>query len=123
MKRHKLKTRHGLNQFVELLTKAAEAACHDEELRPRERALFLRQGDIFSTAVAELIEILKDHQDPEVREARLFSLYKAVGSAAVIASHRMIDPVGNRRRATPATKGTVAQAQELALLWQIQFTP
>jgi hypothetical protein len=90
--------RRGFEEFITVLWTAAIAACHDKDLSVRERTLYLRQGDIFSAAVVELRAILVDHPDPDVQTNRLFTLYKALGSAAVIARHRMEDPAADRLR-------------------------
>jgi hypothetical protein len=103
-RRRKSAIERDLDQFVELLTRAAEAAFHDEDLDFDERLRFQRHGSIFSTSVAELKKI--------VGKDRLLTLYGAVGSAALIASHQMEDPIRNRRRAAPATQGQMKGRQE-----------
>jgi len=78
-----------LNGLVEELMKAAVAAGNDERLSLEERALYLRQGDILSTAVADLIARLPDPDDR-------FDAY-----------------VREQKRTTPATEATTALGDDV----------
>ena len=86
-----------LNQFVDLLIYAAHAAWGDpkDARTARERHLYLRQGDILATAVAELKGILH-HRDLAVRAKRMRTLHEALGAAAVIARAGLEDPVADK---------------------------
>jgi hypothetical protein len=85
-----------LDQFVDLLIHAAEAAWGDKkgELTPRERHLYLRR-DILEAAVAELKELLH-HPDSAVQAKRMRALHEALGAAAVIARQGLEDPMRGR---------------------------
>jgi hypothetical protein len=86
-----------LDQFVGLLIDAAQAAWGDKEKRltPRQRHLFLRQGDILAAAVAELKTLLH-HPNSAIRAKRMRTLHEALGSTAVIARHGIEDLVADR---------------------------
>ena len=98
-----------LNGLVEELMKAAVAAGNDERLSLEERALYLRQGDILSTAVADLIARLPDPDDR-------FTLLKALGSTTLIAyeaAEHLDAYVREQKRTTPATEATTALGDDV----------
>lgn len=115
--RHEQETRRDLDQLTDLLAKAARDAASDNRLTEDDRQFLRRQGDIFSTAVSKLIELLaKDQQHAHVREYRLRKLFEALGSTCVIASHQVTDQIKNRLRAAPATaakKATTEKTNEI----------
>jgi hypothetical protein len=86
-----------LDQLVNVLVHAGHAAWGDREgnLTPRERSLYLRQGDILEAAVADLKKLLY-HPDLAVQAKRMRTLHEALGAAAVIARMRMEDPAADK---------------------------
>jgi hypothetical protein len=71
-----------LSQLIELLMETAAGCVSDQRLTEAERELWIRQGQIFSSSVAELVKELEDHEHAHVRDYRLNKLFEALGSAA-----------------------------------------
>ena len=90
---------YGLREFVIDVTNANAS---DAKLTKEERELLRRQGAMFSTAVAELIETLTKGQPDYVQEYRQHKLWEALGSACVIASNRARSFIDERIRAALA---------------------
>jgi hypothetical protein len=111
LQRREQETRHDLSQLTDCLKETAAACASDERLAKGERDLWIKQGNIFSSSVAELEAILTDHQYEHVREHRLYKLFEALGSACFIAK-RVVDPIENRLRTAPATAAKKAPSQK-----------
>jgi hypothetical protein len=71
-----------------------------------------RQSSILSSAVAELVKILADHPQANVREYRLAKLFEVVGSSAFIASHVIDNPTLNRMRTAATNAARSAEKEE-----------
>jgi LPS O-antigen subunit length determinant protein (WzzB/FepE family) len=112
--RLELEARGGLDQLVQLLTKAAHSAAADQktEFTDTERERLCRQSDILSGAVAELIKILTDHPYAHIREYRLANLFEALGSTAFLAPLVVENPTFDRLRAAPATERRLEMVQK-----------
>jgi hypothetical protein len=101
--------RRRLDEIVEELTKAATAAGLDEKLSFEERTLYLRQGDILSAAVADLITRLPDLGDR-------FALLKVLGSTTLIvyeAADRLDGLIRELKRTTLASQENTKQGAAL----------
>jgi len=90
-----------LNPLIKLLKETVAGCASHKGLTKDERKLWIRQGEIFSSSVAELEAILTDHPPAHVREHRLYKLFEALGSACFIAA-RVVDPIGNRLKTARA---------------------
>lgn len=112
-RRLELEARGGLDQLVQLLTKAALDAAADQkvEFTNKKREQLRRQSDILSGAVAELIKILTDDPHTYVREYRLAKLYEALGSTAFVASYVIKNKTLDELRTAPATEKRLAKAK------------
>jgi hypothetical protein len=98
-----------LNKLVGDLMKAADDAMCDERLSLEDRALYLRQRDILSTAVADLIARLPDPEDR-------FSLLKALGSTVLIvyeAAEHLDAPVRELKRTASGSRALSKQGAVL----------
>ena len=103
--------RRQLGQLTDLLAKAAAVGVSDERLTKEERERLMRQRDVLSGSVAELITILTDHQPAEVCEYRIYKLFEALGSACVLGNRYLVDPIRNRLSVLPATNAKKAKAK------------
>lgn len=99
--RREEETRRDLSHLIELLKKTAADCASYEGLTKKERARWIRQGESFSSSVAELEMILTDRHPVRVREYRLYKLFEVLGSACFIAA-RVEDLTGNRLRTAKA---------------------
>ena len=104
-----------LGHLIELLKKIAADCASDERLTKKERKLWIRQGEIFSTSVAELDAILTDHQYENAREQLLCKLFKASSACFIAArveeNHSKTVPATNAQK--KLTKIVVEEAEKV----------
>jgi hypothetical protein len=103
-----------LDQLVQLLMGSALDAAIDRKTKftDTERERLHRQSSILSSAVAELIKVLADHRHAHVREHRLATLFEALGSTTIIASHVIDNPTIERLRTAAANDVRSARPEE-----------
>jgi hypothetical protein len=103
-----------LDCLVQLLMGSALDAATDRKTKftGTERERLHRQSSILSSAVAELIKVLADHRYAHVREHRLATLFEALGSTTIIASHVIDNPTIERLRMVAANNKRSARPEE-----------
>jgi hypothetical protein len=110
-RRLELEARGGLDQLVQLLTKAASDAWHDQRLWGHgDRARYFgRSADLIMT-VDKLSKVILDHPDAGVRTERLVALHDALEAAAIIGGC-LKTPAANRLRTVAVTEKRRQQAR------------
>ena len=110
-RRLELEARGGLDQLVQLLTKAASDAWHDQRLwgHGDGARYFGRSADLIMT-VDKLSKVILDHPDAGVRTERLVALHDALEAAAIIGGC-LKTPAANRLRTVAVTEKRRQQAR------------